>query len=130
MTPDPSWGDAAPCRGKPHALFFGAPGEAFDPTAALALCSTCPVKAECEADAIHYGDIDADGNAVHGVIAGKAPAAKKKYLHRPVGPRKAPGHGTAAGYKQHRRLGTEACEACLAAKAREQQAHRRQRRSA
>ena len=43
---------------------------------ALAVCRRCDSADACRRRAIHYGDIDRDGVAVHGVIAGVAPATK------------------------------------------------------
>lgn len=77
MTPDPL--TEALCREYPH-LFFAPErpvggGPAWSPEPGLALCRVCPSLVPCRRQAIHYGDIDVKGRAVHGVIGGVAPPA-------------------------------------------------------
>lgn len=112
MTTD--WQIEAACRGKPTALFYpngrkGPGGHDPDYGPALAICGRCPVVAQCRAQAVHDGDIDERGRAVHGVIGGVAPDPRRPGKRR----RAEPKHGTTAGYRQHRRLGEDACAACL-----------------
>lgn len=74
--------EEAACKGLGH-LFFAArsvAGEAvdFDPEPAQMICRLCPVLVECRAWAIGAGEIDPDGRAVHGVVAGVAPRVRTK----------------------------------------------------
>lgn len=73
MTTD--WSADAACRDQPSEVFYGAAGQPFDPAASLDICRRCDAIELCRAYAIAHGDIDADGRAVHGVIAGVAPPA-------------------------------------------------------
>jgi WhiB family redox-sensing transcriptional regulator len=48
----PEWHDQAACRGRSEVNFFPYRGESV--TAAKALCATCPVTAQCLADALAH----------------------------------------------------------------------------
>ncbi len=107
MTPSTDWMADAACKGK-YDLFFApsaGTGVSFDYGPALELCRDCPVADECKAWAIDAGEIDRDGRAVHGVVAGLAPCGKGKLAStahcggalRDDGGLPAPQAGTGAG---------------------------------
>ena len=109
-----SWTDAASCKGRPPRYWFpvvvdGLRVNAGDPYAyGRSICAGCPVADACLAYALEarekaglWGGLDPDER--HKLTKGRKPA------------RKAPAHGTARGYKQHKRLGEDACEACVEA---------------
>ena len=63
--PDWDWGPQASCATYPGDLWFS--DDLDDQDKAILICATCPVKAECEANALHItrqlymaGDIDTD----------------------------------------------------------------------
>ncbi len=87
MTADTTWQARAACRGKSELFYAPAGvGAAFDFGPALAICrEECTVRAECRAWAIDAGEIDRNGRAVEGVVAGVAPPASAR-IGRPTGP--------------------------------------------
>lgn len=116
------WRDAAACKGKERHFFPIAIGGAYDriPPAgspddpyayARTICAGCPVADACLAYAL---DLGAHGQ-VDGLWAGLDEHQRRQLLNRTRPARKQPDHGTAAGYKQHRRLGEDACSACTEA---------------
>jgi WhiB family redox-sensing transcriptional regulator len=52
----PAWTRQAACRGWSTSLWFPDRGEADNGRTAKRICSSCPVRAECLADADVYGD--------------------------------------------------------------------------
>lgn len=115
---DREWMDRAACRDADTALFF--PDHGGVPPEAAALCRGCDVRPECLAYALRMGD-DA-----RGVWAGTGERMRRRMRSaaRLRAGRKAPDHGTDAGYKQHERLGQKACVPCSDAHARYQQDNR------
>jgi hypothetical protein len=120
------WDERSACKGEATEVFFPAGSGSLAPDygPALAICAGCDVRAECYAQAVADGDIDAQGRAVFGVIAGVAPDPKAR-LPRPVAR-----CGTQPGYKRHLRNGEDACAACLAANRRARAEFRRRARLA
>ncbi|MCA1572727.1 MAG: WhiB family transcriptional regulator [Chloroflexi bacterium] len=123
-----TWKDDAACRDRPDVEWFapacetgGAPtGPRWDPGPALAVCAQCPSIQPCRRWAESVGDI-VDGAALHGVVGGVAPNPRKASGVKPGSakpPRVEPNHGTDAGYKQHKRLGEDACMHCRRAHSR------------
>jgi hypothetical protein len=109
--PDNVWFDAAACRGLPAEVFY--PEVGANVGRARAVCRTCSVQVECLIDAFETPV----GDDFFGVRGGLSPLERRqlrKYLpERPL----VIEHGTARGYTQHRRAGTEPCQACRYAKA-------------
>ena len=68
----PSWRRAALCRDEPLAIFFPGRGESSKP--GLAVCSSCPVRADCLAEAI---DEELDYGIRGGLTARARVAARK-----------------------------------------------------
>lgn len=50
--PRHAWLELAACRGKPTAWWYPQRGDSFTAAVAKSICSTCPVRAECLADAL------------------------------------------------------------------------------
>ena len=111
---NPEWVDHAACKDQ-HELFFDHSPTAID--AAKTVCSTCPVRSDCLADAIATEPIVGERHA--GVRAGLDPdevaqvvrAARRRdrYQNGPCGSR--------YGYLLHRSRGEDACDKCKAANA-------------
>lgn len=111
------WMAEGSCRGKDPGPWFPLPAGTHRPpkdvdlyTIARAVCAGCPVRPACldYALAVEAQHIKNDG------MWGGLDEAERKKL-RKARDRKRPNHGTAAGYKQHGRLGEKACEACTEA---------------
>ncbi len=66
------WRDRAACTGAPTELFF--PGRGENATRAKAICSTCPVKVECLADAARDWD---DWGHLGGIRGGTTPKERR-----------------------------------------------------
>jgi WhiB family redox-sensing transcriptional regulator len=64
----PEWHARAACRGMDTELFFLERGQPAAP--ARAICSTCPVAAQCHAAAIEMDDV--------GIWAGTSPAERRR----------------------------------------------------
>jgi WhiB family redox-sensing transcriptional regulator len=121
-TPD-EWRTRAACRGK--ATAYDDPwhpdgqGVKAREHAAKALCSPCPVRAECLAYALQFeGELHAESR--FGVFGGKTPSERAKLRPRP--PQKAipvarPECGQNKGYRRHMREREQACEPCRRAHA-------------
>lgn len=92
------WRDQAACRGQ-HELFFNPAHE----TLAKAVCATCPVQAECLADAYQTDDRD--------LIRGGLRPDERPLPARKTGPKPSP-CGTEQGYKRHIRAGNPTCQPC------------------
>ena len=56
-----AWRDRAACRNADTALFFPGRGENKKVAAAVAYCSSCPVRDECLTYALHFADRDLPG---------------------------------------------------------------------
>lgn len=122
------WRSEAACKGKDPRHWFPIPigsyylrngssaGRPDDPYAhGRAICASCPVKAQCLEYALsaHRQFIPTEG------LWGGLDEVERRQLLRGEKPaRKAPEHGTPAGYKQHGRLGEKACDFCKKALAR------------
>jgi WhiB family redox-sensing transcriptional regulator len=107
------WQDHSACRGVDPALFFPIRGETAG--AAKAFCAICPVREQ----SLEYALIN---NEEVGIWGGTSERQRRRMRQdRGIGPRRrrpnpdAAQHGTAAGYKRHRRAGEDSCEASLAA---------------
>lgn len=113
------WRDRAACRGLDPNMFFPERGDYVAVEAAKAVCSSCPVAAECLQFAIEVGETE-------GIWGGKSGRQMKLYRRGlPRGPRpKEIEHGTVAGYRLHRYRGIEPCQACRDAYALHKQATR------
>lgn len=99
-----NWRDEAACRESDPALFF--PSGVKGPKAteltreALAVCASCPVRAECRTYALQHEE--------WGIWGGMSEQELRETKGR---------CGTAAGYSRHRRDTTEPCQPCMAAHA-------------
>lgn len=81
MTPSADWMTGVPCKEAPE-LFFSY--TLANQERAAGICLTeCSALTECRAWALHHGDIDGDGRAVHGVIAGALPRMDSGRRPRP-----------------------------------------------
>ncbi len=107
-----TWVTAAACRGCSVDLFYA--DRSGSSTEALAVCATCPVRAECLADALAFERTVAV-QEVYGVRGGMSAMERRRLLavDRVRQPRAA--CGTDSGYYRHRRLREAACESCKAA---------------
>lgn len=125
----PEWTTRAACRGWPDPQIFfpeDMAGKARERATrrAKAVCSACPVTAECLADALTYETV----SSRHGIRGGltreeRKPATRRQ---RRVGgsdplPRE---HGTTRGYRQHLKYEETICGPCRAAWSRHQAARR------
>lgn len=128
VTVEPSWTDAAACRGM-DAVYFSF--EPDDRAAAKATCRTCPVIAACLADALETESADYRAHA--GVRAGRTPLQlvnlRRGLPRRPQRRSTSIAHGTQNGYQQHYRRGEVPCQACRDAR-NVYQAERREHRQA
>lgn len=112
------WREEAACKGHPARFWFPVviPNlrrqSAPDPYAyGRTICAGCPVAAECLAYAL-------EANEREGLWGGLAPGERHALRKKTRPPRKQPDCGTPRGYKQHRRLGEEACQPCKEANSR------------
>lgn len=115
------WKEHAVCRGlDPDIFFFGIDNRYRKPNIrkierARTICNQCPVRTECLQAAL-------DGDE-YGFWGGTTDNERRTMRRTPR--RRVPEeHGTDTGYQQHRRAGTDACLACLAAHAVHRQFHR------
>ena len=109
------WTESAACRGMDPNWWH--PPRGGDALKAKAICATCPVTAECLADA---GPLDM------GIRAGVSldmHRRRQATAHLPKTGRQANGgkflpiaHGTNSGYQQERHRGLEPCRDCMDAK--------------
>lgn len=110
-----SWQDNAACTGRDDVDWFPQPGtdaaRRANLAAARAICDTCPVKAQCYAEAM--ADPFTAGIWA-GTTEGQRRRSPQKHLRRPLVAR----CGTDAGYYRHLRYTfTEPCQACREAHA-------------
>jgi WhiB family redox-sensing transcriptional regulator len=110
---DPEWRDNAACDGLDVDIFFPEKGKPTDP--AKAVCAVCPVKDDCLADAMIWGER-------HGVRGGLSGDERRRLRKSTNLPTKLTGrapepikHGTAAGYAQEYRRGIPRCQDCRTA---------------
>ena len=113
-----TWQDDASCKGRPTRFWFATtmPPElmvgravAGDPYAyGRSICNRCPVREACLTYALEAGER-------HGLWGGLDEAERHALRKRTKPVRKAPDHGTERGYKQHKRLGEDACQPCVEA---------------
>ncbi|MEJ7719800.1 MAG: WhiB family transcriptional regulator [Ilumatobacteraceae bacterium] len=99
------WTAHAACRDMDTALFFPERGEVT--STAKAVCSGCPVVAECLAYAMNTPER-------HGVWGGLSERQRRRLRNgdqRRIVPRPIT-HGTRGGYIAHRRRGEPACDDC------------------
>lgn len=123
------WREEAACKGRPARIWFpgaipdGLRATAGDPYAyARSICAGCPAKDACLAYALETRE-------PNGLWGGLDPV-ERRALGRPAKPmRKDPAHGTAPGYKQHRRLGEDACVECTEANRRAVARYKAERRA-
>jgi WhiB family redox-sensing transcriptional regulator len=54
----PTWVQLAACRGMDTGWWFPERGDTFSGQVALTICRTCPVRAECLAEAMALGDVE------------------------------------------------------------------------
>ncbi len=116
FAPRPEWMLSAACRGLDPNLFYPEGGGTSD---ARAVCAACPVRSECEQYATDTGEH-------HGVWGGVH--FTRRTVRQPGQRGPVPGttwkpieHGTANGYRTHRRRREDACQLCLDAAARARQ---------
>lgn len=104
------WTDRAVCRNVDPEAFYalGHGGTAKDWTTAREACASCPVAAQCLADAIAAGD-------AHGFRAGHTPDELARMMPRQTRQPVPITHGTASGARQHHRRGERPCTACARA---------------
>lgn len=100
MKADRDWMINAACREHPPDDMFPKPKDKHGQRHALAICATCPVRAECANYAEQTG-------ATHGIWAGQY-RNDKHY----TSPKKGIPHGTEAGAKAHYRKGEKPCDRC------------------
>jgi hypothetical protein len=108
------WRRRAACADGSVADFFPHPSELDKIAAALDVCSGCPVKAECLADALSW-PVTMD----MGIRGGKTEEERAE-MRRDVaeGEPDHPGHNTVAGYFFEKRHRDATCQACKEAMAR------------
>ena len=99
--PAPSMRNAA-CRHQPTDLFF--PERGVSSAEAKAICAACPVKLDCLEYSLEIPQL-------LGVWAGLS-VRERRAIRLGRRPRPYIRHGTETGYKQHRKVGEEACQAC------------------
>lgn len=99
------WRNDAACRDMGPALFFS--DYQSDHARAKAVCESCPVRAECLADALDTPQFDDYGirgglsvSGRHGIRGRKKPPIR---------------HGTPGGYRAHLRRDEPMCDACRTA---------------
>ena len=120
------WRAEAWCRGMDPEMFFPERGDRLDMLRAI--CAECPVIEPCRDWALHHESLGFWGGTTE---------AERKRIRRELGiERKLPQAqgwsrqakcGTGGGYRRHRRLGEEPCEACKDAHAAGEQGRRRRR---
>lgn len=117
------WMAEAACKGSGPEPFFPDSSDGI-PAEVLRLCSGCPVRDEC----LNYALADSE---LRGIWAGTTERQRRRMRQRAGMKRlrQSPDHGSDAGYKQHERLGEDACRPCLDAHALYQQ-HTRPSRAA
>lgn len=123
--PDFTWTQKALCKGMDSELFYPVARPDFGEKFAAEvrkICAACEVKSECYMYALRHER--------HGFWGGTTPPERRK-LRKAAGisvdtPTVAYvqtlGHGTAAGYIRHLRLGLQPCDACRDAKAAQKKA--------
>ena len=109
------WRQHAACRGIGPALFFPEQHDMLTSTTATAVCTSCPVAAECRqaGDKERYGVWGGQTVTRRRGWAGDAPKADKP--DKPEAPLPPINHGTHGGYQAHRRQGTM-CDDCRQAR--------------
>lgn len=104
-----TWQEDANCRGMPPTLFFPPRGDTLGVIRAKAICTGCPVTAEC----LQYANDHYEGDGVWGGLAAgerRRGGLGQTRLLQPVR------HGTPGGFSAHWRRGEEPCEPCKAAR--------------
>ena len=108
MRPD-DWREQAECRDDPTPdRWFVPPGDRYGIDAAKAVCTRCPVAAECLAEAM------ADPSIV-GVWGGTSEKERAKVRSRTPRQPKDIQHGTPGGHRTHLGRGEQSCGPCTAA---------------
>ena len=106
-----TWRARAKCRldAKEPSFFFPDADDHRAINAAIAYCSNCPVKSDCQTRAL-------ENEERHGIWGGSlitdVRAAQKKQSYKP---KTLQPHGTWQRYRQHHRAGEISCGPCLAA---------------
>lgn len=112
------WRERAACRDSDPDLWFPASDNLrySDPRvlAAVRICRSCPVKAECLEEAL--------ANDMCGIWGGTTGRERTEIKHRAERGETQPPCGTKAAYARHQRRGEPTCDACRGAmrKAREE----------
>lgn len=109
------WRMQAACRGLDTSLFFPERGDYAAVEAAKAVCSSCPVRVQCLAEALELPREMAE-IGIWGGTSARQRRIMMKGVRRPVA--KPARCGTDAGYNRHRRASEDACSACREAHAR------------
>lgn len=121
------WAEHAACAPHPRAWWFPERYETGGYARAVAICATCPVRAECLEEALAY---EIGRHDRFGMWGGLTPAERTREADRreaagiPVPRRRARQAqcGTSSGYHRHHRRREPACQPCKDAHAEE---HRR-----
>jgi WhiB family redox-sensing transcriptional regulator len=118
IAPAGDWVEDRACADHPTTMFYADSPGASVYAAARAVCAGCPVRQECL-------DYALENREPYGMWGGLAPMERWKLVQ---GKRATMWqHGTAAGYKRHRRLGEEACDECRHANREAARARRKSR---
>lgn len=102
------WRDRAACRGMGPQLFFPEVGELHSAQTAKAVCSSCPVQADCLNEVL---TMPRDWSQ-HGIWAGTSPKDRRGMRAERKPSRSVAACGTNAGYQRHRRADEQPCQAC------------------
>jgi hypothetical protein len=112
ITPAP-WMASASCAQADPDLWYPDRHDAVEVADAVRICHACPVRQECLDHAIAAGED-------HGVWGGLTPGQRWEHAHgKPANRASRPpsmkpiDHGTASGFHQHYRRGSDACQPCL-----------------
>ncbi len=96
-----SWMARAACLGQDPELFFPSESDDTRAEAALAICATCPVQAECAA---YARQLKVSDGVWGGTTKGRKRTTPTNHKRRAC--------GTMAAYRRHKRAGEPACDAC------------------
>ncbi len=99
------WNDRSACGPDDLATFYAYDGATQ--AKAKAICAGCPVREECLAYALNTKQPE-------GIWGGATERERLMMMGKARMPAE-PEHGTAAGYKQHFRVGTAPCQLCRTA---------------
>lgn len=114
-----SWRDRAECKGMSPNLFYPEQGEPVRHI--IAVCLECEVRDDCLREAMESGERLGIWGGLSAKQRHRLSLTGSTSLPREPGrnyggrPRQPINHGTAAGYKTHRKRGEDACAECRAA---------------